>query len=116
MGVPTRSSASSTRYCLAVSFFTYQQLTGDDDSDVGVSHDLDSDAEVDTDDIPDIAKKIQSYHIPPMLNLRGDGFIHMPALFSIISVPVPIAVGTDLFEIVFSGSIGSYLYVSTGGV
>ncbi len=123
-------------------FFTYQELTGNDDTDGGVSHDADGDVEADADDIPDIAKKIQSYHIPPMLNLRGGvqvslwvilavafvtgllsgflgvggGFIRMPALFYIIGVPVPIAVGTDLFEIVFSGGIGTYLYASTGGV
>jgi hypothetical protein len=31
-------------------------------------------------------------------------------------VPVPIAVGTDLFEIVFSGGIGSFIYAMEGGV
>jgi hypothetical protein len=40
----------------------------------------------------------------------------MPALFYLIGVPVPIAVGTDLFEIVFSGGIGSFLYAQSGGV
>jgi len=46
----------------------------------------------------------------------GGGFIRMPALFYLIGVPVPIAVGTDLFEIVFSGGIGSFLYAMDGGV
>ncbi len=32
-----------------------------------------------------------------------------------IGVPVPVAVGTDLFEIVFSGGLGSYLYGQGGG-
>jgi len=32
----------------------------------------------------------------------GGGFIRMPAMFYLIGVPVPVAVGTDLFEIVFS--------------
>jgi hypothetical protein len=40
----------------------------------------------------------------------------MPALFYLIGVPVPVAVGTDLFEIVFSGGIGSFLYAMDGGV
>jgi uncharacterized membrane protein YfcA len=46
----------------------------------------------------------------------GGGFIRMPALFYLIGVPVPIAVGTDLFEIMFSGGIGSFLYAQSGGV
>ncbi|WP_440008438.1 sulfite exporter TauE/SafE family protein [Halomicrococcus sp. SG-WS-1] len=120
-------------------FVTYEALTGDGG---GIDHDADADAEVDADDIPDIAKKIQQYRIPPMMSLRGGvqvslwmilsvafatgllsgllgvggGFIRMPALFYLIGVPVPIAVGTDLFEIVFSGGIGSFLYAQSGGV
>jgi uncharacterized membrane protein YfcA len=46
----------------------------------------------------------------------GGGFIRMPALFYAIGVPVPVAVGTDLFEIVFSGGIGSFLYAQSGAV
>jgi hypothetical protein len=108
----------------------------------GIEHDVDEDADVDADDIPDIAKKIQSYNVPPMISLRGGvtvslwmilvvafatgllsgflgvggGFIRMPALFYMIGVPVPVAVGTDLFEIVFSGGIGSFLYAQSGAV
>jgi hypothetical protein len=94
-------------------------------------------------EIPEIAKKIQqTVRIPPMVTLRGDvrvsawvittvafltgllsgflgvggGFIRMPAMIYAIGVPVPVAVGTDLFEIVFSGGIGSYLYGQGGGV
>nr|WP_201741538.1 sulfite exporter TauE/SafE family protein [Salinigranum halophilum] len=107
----------------------------------GISHDVDE-SDDDEHDIPDLAKKIQSYHIPPMLSLRGGitvslwmvlivafftgllsgflgvggGFIRMPALFYAIGVPVPVAVGTDLFEIVFSGGIGSFLYAQSGAV
>ena len=93
--------------------------------------------------IPDTAKWIQqTIRIPPMVTLRGDvrvsawvitfvafltgllsgflgvggGFIRMPAMIYGIGVPVPVAVGTDLFEIVFSGAIGSYLYGQGGGV
>ena len=109
----------------------------------GLSHDVEeSNGEGDEQDIPDIAKRIQSYHVPPMISLRGGltvslwmvlvvafftgllsgflgvggGFIRMPALFYAIGVPVPVAVGTDLFEIVFSGGIGSFLYAQSGAV
>ncbi|MFW5905475.1 MAG: sulfite exporter TauE/SafE family protein [archaeon] len=120
-------------------FVTYEALKGDDDG--GIDHDVEGES-ADADDIPDIAKKIQSYRVPPMIDLRGGvsvslwmilavafatgllsgflgvggGFIRMPALFYLIGVPVPIAVGTDLFEIVFSGGIGSFLYAMDGGV
>ncbi|WP_324664409.1 sulfite exporter TauE/SafE family protein [Haloarcula sediminis] len=120
-------------------FVTYEAVKGD--SGGGIDHD-EADAEADADDIPEIAKKIQSYRVPPMMSLRGGvsvslwlilavafatgllsgllgvggGFIRMPALFYLIGVPVPIAVGTDLFEIVFSGGLGSFLYAMDGGV
>ena len=123
-------------------FVTYEALKGNGGDDGGIDHDVGEDADVDADDIPDIAKRIQSYRVPPMLTLRGGvqvslwtvlavafvtgllsgflgvggGFIRMPALFYLIGVPVPIAVGTDLFEIVFSGGIGSFLYAQSGGV
>ncbi|WP_246970374.1 sulfite exporter TauE/SafE family protein [Natribaculum luteum] len=123
-------------------FVTYNALKSDgsDDSDGG--HHEAADQEIDPDAIPDIAKKIQSYHVPPMMTIRGGiqvslwmvlavafatgllsgflgvggGFIRMPAMFYLIGVPVPIAVGTDLFEIVFSGGLGSFLYAQGGGV
>ncbi|WP_434520858.1 sulfite exporter TauE/SafE family protein [Halorubrum sp. AS12] len=102
-----------------------------------------ADRELDEYEIPEIAKKIQrTVRIPPMVTLRGDvrvsawvitavafatgvlsgflgvggGFIRMPAMIYAIGVPVPVAVGTDLFEIVFSGGLGSYLYGQGGGV
>ncbi|SHG94872.1 sulfite exporter TauE/SafE family protein [Halobaculum gomorrense] len=113
-----------------------------DDGGGGISHDADVDGDLDPEDIPDIAKKIQSYEVPPMMTLRGGvtvslwmilavafatgllsgflgvggGFIRMPALFYLVGVPVPVAVGTDLFEIVFSGGIGSFLYALDGAV
>ncbi len=118
-------------------FVTYEALKGNDGG--GIDHDAE---DADAEDIPDIAKTIQSYRVPPMISLRGGvsvslwmilgvafvtgllsgflgvggGFIRMPALFYLIGVPVPIAVGTDLFEIVFSGGIGSFLYAMDGGV
>ncbi|MFD1685976.1 sulfite exporter TauE/SafE family protein [Halobellus litoreus] len=121
-------------------FVTYEAMKGDGGG--GVDHDAEADGEIDADDIPEIAKTIQSYNVPPMIKLRGGirvslwmilgvafatgllsgflgvggGFIRMPALFYLIGVPVPIAVGTDLFEIVFSGGIGSFIYAMDGGV
>jgi len=85
---------------------------------------------------------IQGIKLPPMLNLRsggqisiwialaiglstgllsgflgvGGGFIRMPVLMYVIGLPAPLAVGTDLFEIVFSGGIGSFLYAQSGAV
>ena len=118
-------------------FITYTAVRG---GGGGISHD--AEVEADADDIPEIAKTIQSYRVPPMMRLRGGirvslwmilgvafatgllsgflgvggGFIRMPALFYLIGVPVPIAVGTDLFEIVCSGGIGSFLYALDGAV
>ncbi|WP_135852050.1 sulfite exporter TauE/SafE family protein [Halorussus salinus] len=124
-------------------FITYRAVGNDgDDEGGGISHDEEAAGEIDAEDIPDVAKKIQSYRVPPMMTLRGGvtvslwmilvvafatgllsgflgvggGFIRMPALFYLIGVPVPIAVGTDLFEIVFSGGIGSFLYAMDGAV
>ncbi|WP_254839752.1 sulfite exporter TauE/SafE family protein [Natronomonas marina] len=120
-------------------FITHRALT---DGGGGVSHDVESDGGFDEEDLPEIARKIQSYEVPPMISLRGGvtvslwmilvvafatgllsgflgvggGFIRMPALFYLIGVPVPVAVGTDLFEIVFSGGIGSFLYALDGAV
>ena len=122
-------------------FITYNALKSGDSG--GVDHEAEGmDAEEAAEDIPDIAKKIQSYRIPPMMSIKGGltvslwmilgvafatgllsgflgvggGFIRMPALFYLIGVPVPVAVGTDLFEIVFSGGIGSFLYAMDGAV
>ena len=113
-----------------------------DDGDSGVNHEG-SDEDLSEYEIPEIAKTIQqTVRIPPMVTLRGDvrvsvwvittvafttgllsgflgvggGFIRMPAMIYAIGVPVPVAVGTDLFEIVFSGGLGSYLYGQGGGV
>jgi uncharacterized membrane protein YfcA len=119
---------------------TRDALTGDDEG--GIDHEA-ADRDLDEYEIPEIAKKIQrTVRIPPMVTLRGDvrvsawvitavafatgvlsgflgvggGFIRMPAMIYAIGVPVPVAVGTDLFEIVFSGGLGSYLYGQGGGV
>jgi len=46
----------------------------------------------------------------------GGGFIRMPALIYGLGVPTTVAVGTDLFEIVFSSAIGTFLYATEGKV
>jgi uncharacterized membrane protein YfcA len=123
-----------------IGVFVTREALKDGGDGGGLDHDADED--LDDADIPDIAKKIQSYRVPPMMSLRGGfsvslwmillvafatgllsgflgvggGFIRMPALFYLIGVPVPVAVGTDLFEIVFSGGIGSFLYAQSGAV
>ncbi|MFA9417393.1 sulfite exporter TauE/SafE family protein [Natrinema sp. HArc-T2] len=120
-------------------FVTYEAMKG---GGGGIDHDVDEDADLEDEEIPEIAQKIQSYNVPPMISIRGGfkvslwmvlavafatgvlsgflgvggGFIRMPALFYLIGVPVPVAVGTDLFEIVFSGGIGSFLYAQSGAV
>ncbi len=108
----------------------------------GIDHEA-SEQDLSEYEIPEIATKIQqTVQVPPMVTLRGDvrvsvwvittvafatgllsgflgvggGFIRMPAMIYAIGVPVPVAVGTDLFEIVFSGGLGSYLYGQGGGV
>lgn len=90
-----------------------------------------------------LAQKIQSVHIPPMIRLRvsgfsvslwvilgiavitgfiagllgvGGGFIRMPALMYLIGTTTKVAVGTDLFEVMFSGMYGAFTYALKGRV
>lgn len=46
----------------------------------------------------------------------GGGFIRMPAMIYAIGVPTTIAIGTDLFEIIFSSAVGAFLYAKEGRV
>jgi uncharacterized membrane protein YfcA len=46
----------------------------------------------------------------------GGGFIRMPLLVYLVGVPTHIAVGTDLFEIVFSASFGTLTHAIKGNV
>ncbi|UTF52185.1 sulfite exporter TauE/SafE family protein [Natronosalvus rutilus] len=126
----------------AIGLFVTRNALKSDGNDSSSGHHDAANEEIDPDAIPDLAKKIQSYHVPPMMTIAGGikvslwmvlgvafatgllsgflgvggGFIRMPAMFYLIGVPVPVAVGTDLFEIVFSGGIGSFLYGLEGGV
>ncbi|AUX07794.1 putative permease, sulfite exporter TauE/SafE [Halalkaliarchaeum desulfuricum] len=94
----------------------------------------------DEDDIPDIAKKIKSYNVPPMVTLTdgskasmwtisgvgggvgvvsgflgvGGGFIRMPAIYYLIGVSLTAAVGTSLFGALMSGAVGAFTYGLSG--
>jgi uncharacterized protein len=40
----------------------------------------------------------------------GGGFILMPLLVFVVGVPTVVAIGTDLFQIIITGSVGTFLY------
>lgn len=46
----------------------------------------------------------------------GGGFIRMPALIYVLGIPTHIAIGTDLFEIVFSAGYGTLTHALKGNV
>ncbi|QLG26510.1 sulfite exporter TauE/SafE family protein [Halorarum halophilum] len=90
----------------------------------------------------DLADRVQSIHIPPMVTLRGDvhvsgtivfavglaigvlsgflgvggGFLLMPAMMYGLGVPAAIAVGTDILQITISGAFGAFVYAQSGAV
>ncbi|MEN8098271.1 MAG: sulfite exporter TauE/SafE family protein [Chloroflexota bacterium] len=91
-----------------------------------------------------VTHRIQTVRIPPMIRLPdsgiesislwlillvgfvtgilagmlgvGGGIIRMPALIYILGVPTHVAVGTDLFEIVFSAGFGTLTHAIKGNV
>lgn len=91
-----------------------------------------------------LSRKIRSMRVPPMVSLPrsgidaisiwvillvgfstgflagflgvGGGFIRVPALIYALGVPTTVAIGTDLFEIIFSAGIGAFLYALEGRV
>ena len=92
----------------------------------------------------DTAKRVQRFHIPPMVSFPksgiqsislwivlgiglitgvlagmlgvGGGFIRMPMLVYFVGVPTHVAVGTDLFEIVISAGFGTLTHALKGNV
>ncbi len=46
----------------------------------------------------------------------GGGFIRVPAMIYLLGMPAPVAVGTDLLEIIFSGAYGTITYALKGKV
>jgi uncharacterized membrane protein YfcA len=91
-----------------------------------------------------LAKRIQATKIPPMVSFPdsgiesisiwmilgvglftgllagslgvGGGFIRMPMLVYVLGIPTHVAVGTDLFEIVFSSGFGTITHAIKGNV
>lgn len=91
-----------------------------------------------------LAKRIHSIKIPPMISLPnsgiqsisiwsilvvglfsgilagflgvGGGFVRMPLLVYIIGAPTHVAIGTDLFEIIFSAGYGTLTHGIKGNV
>ncbi|MDS0301053.1 sulfite exporter TauE/SafE family protein [Halogeometricum sp. S1BR25-6] len=89
-----------------------------------------------------LADRVQSLHIPPMVTLRGDvrvsgtiifavglvigvlsgflgvggGFLLMPAMMYGLGVPAAVAVGTDILQITISGAFGAFRYAQSGSV
>jgi len=91
-----------------------------------------------------LSKKIRSINIPPMVSFPvsgiesisvwmvlgvglftgllagslgvGGGFIRMPMLVYVLGIPTHIAVGTDLFEIIFSSGFGTITHGLKGNV
>jgi uncharacterized membrane protein YfcA len=86
---------------------------------------------------------LQSLNIPPVITLKrsgirislwiilligivtgfvagflgvGGGFVRMPALMYVIGVPMKLAVGTDMFQILVSGTYGAFTYSMKGYV
>ncbi len=96
----------------------------------------------DGEDIPTVARCIQSYSVPPMVTLAsggqasawtisgvggsvglvsgllgvGGGFLRMPAIYYLIGTPLTVAVGTSLFAGLFSGAYGTFTYGLAGSV
>lgn len=89
------------------------------------------------------SKRIHRFQVPPMISLRtsgirvslwvilgmgfftgilsgflgvGGGFIRMPALIYGLGIPTHIAIGTDLFEIMFSSGYGTLTHALKGNV
>ncbi len=110
--------------------------------DDGDEDEAEGEDDVDDDEIPAVGQKIQSYNVPPMINLTsggraslwtiggaggsvglisgligvGGGFIRMPAIYYLIGTPLTAAVGTSLFAGLFSGAFGTFTYGMSGSV
>jgi uncharacterized membrane protein YfcA len=91
-----------------------------------------------------VARRVRSIRIPPMLSFPasgiesvslwgvlgvgfitgilagmlgvGGGFVRMPLLVYFLGIPTHVAVGTDLFEIVFSAGFGTLTHALKGNV
>ncbi|WP_418286015.1 TSUP family transporter [Halorubrum sp. DTA46] len=120
--------------------FTRSAMNQDDDEADDADDTDDAGAGGPSDDVPGIARKIQSYNIPPMMTLAdgskaslwtisgvgggvglvsgflgvGGGFVRMPAIYYVIGTSLAAAVGTSLFGGLMSGAIGAFTYGRSG--
>ncbi len=46
----------------------------------------------------------------------GGGFLRMPALTYVFGMSLPVAVGTNIFAVMFAGAFGSFTWAQVGGV
>tara|TARA_A100001037_G_scaffold302803_1_gene335271 strand:+ start:1499 stop:2521 length:1023 start_codon:yes stop_codon:yes gene_type:complete len=46
----------------------------------------------------------------------GGGFIMMPVLIYLVGLPTTVAIGTDLLQVIVTGSLGTFLYSLSGNV
>ena len=116
--------------------FTRSALDNDRDADTTDDESTDGD----DDEVPEIAQKIKSYNIPPMMTLAdgskaslwtisgvgggvglvsgflgvGGGFVRMPAIYYVIGTSLAAAVGTSLFGGLLSGAVGAFTYGRAG--
>ncbi|MCL6611706.1 MAG: sulfite exporter TauE/SafE family protein [Peptococcaceae bacterium] len=90
-----------------------------------------------------LTRRLQSLKLPPVIELKksgirislwiillvglltgflagflgvGGGFIRVPALMYVVGLPMKLAVGTDLFGVIFSGTYGGFTYALKGVV
>lgn len=90
----------------------------------------------------DLADRVQSIRLPPMVSLSGDvtvsvwivlalggaigvlsgllgvggGFLLMPAMMYGLGVPAAVAVGTDILQITVSGAYGAFVYAQADSI
>ena len=117
--------------------FTRSALQTDEGDGDGAG---DEEAGSEDDDVPAIARRIQSYNLPPMMTLAdgskaslwtisgvgggvglvsgflgvGGGFVRMPAIYYVIGTSLAAAVGTSLFGGLMSGAVGAFTYGRAG--
>jgi len=121
--------------------FTRSALADEGDHDAeGDGSNRDAESDGGDDEVPAIAKRIQSYEIPPMMTLSdgrraslwtisgvgggvglvsgflgvGGGFVRMPAIYYVVGTSLAAAVGTSLFGGLMSGAVGAFTYGRAG--
>lgn len=116
--------------------FTKNALDSDETTDTTDDEAADNNA----DEVPAIARWIQSHDIPPMMTLAdgskaslwtisgvgggvglvsgflgvGGGFVRMPAIYYVIGTSLAAAVGTSLLGGLLSGAVGAFTYGRAG--